>query len=61
MKTIPYFEVTLVYSDGATWFAGGFNSLDLANAWIETEKSRPYWKIDTQVQLVDKSYCITLI
>lgn len=58
-KTIPYFEVTLVYADGSTWFAGGFDSLDAANAWINTEKSRPYWQASTQVQLVDKSYTVT--
>lgn len=56
---IPYFEVTLVYSDNSSWFAGGFNSHEAAVAWVDAEKTRPYWKSDTQVNIVDKSYTVT--
>lgn len=45
------YQVTLVYEDGSTWFAGCFNSLDDANAWVAEEKTRPYWKSSTQVQI----------
>ena len=58
---IPYFEVTLVYADGSSWFAGGFSSQDAANAWVTTEQSRPYWVSTTQANVVDKSYTVTPI
>jgi hypothetical protein len=51
---MPVFLVTLVYSDGTSWFAGGFNSQEAADAWIATERTRPYWKQDTEVQVVQQ-------
>jgi hypothetical protein len=48
-------EVTLVYADESTWFAGSFPSLEAANKWIDEEKSRPYWVETTTVQVVDKT------
>lgn len=48
-------EVTLIYQDGSTWFAGGFSSLDDAWTWIDQEKTRPYWDSATQVQVVDNT------
>ena len=52
---VPCFEVTLVYADATTWFAGAFPSLEAANKWVEEEKTRPYWQSTTTVQIVDKS------
>lgn len=43
-------SVTLVYADTSTWFAGEFASQEAADAWINAEKTRPYWKESTQVQ-----------
>lgn len=43
-------SVTLVYEDASTWFAGEFSSQESADAWINTEKTRSYWKESTQVQ-----------
>lgn len=42
-------SITLVYEDGSTWFAGTFASQQAADAWVETEKTRPYWVETTQV------------
>lgn len=44
-------QVTLVYADGTKWFAGGFPDLESAWAWIDVEKSRPYWIETTQIQV----------
>lgn len=44
-------SVTLIYADGSTWFAGQFESLDAASTWIDEEKTRPYWKSDTVVDI----------
>ena len=56
--TIPNFEVTLIYPDSTTWFAGAFESLDYANAWVTKAQLDPNWDPETQVQIVDKSYTI---
>jgi hypothetical protein len=54
METITMFEVTLVYADETTWFVGGFPTMDLANDWINEEKTRPYWVSTTQIQIEEK-------
>lgn len=46
-------ELTLVYEDASTWFAGGFPSLAAANAWLDIEKTRPYWKNSTVANIVE--------
>lgn len=43
-------SVTLVYEDTSTWFAGEFASQESADAWINEEKTRPYWKESTQIR-----------
>ena len=45
------YEVTLIYANGDTWFVGGFPNMDLANEWINEEKTRPYWVVTTQIQI----------
>lgn len=47
--------VTLIYEDGTHWFAGGFNTMDQATAWVENEKIQPYWNQATEVQIVDNT------
>ncbi len=49
------FVVTLTYVDGTVWIAGGFDSADAANAWIATEKTRPYWVETTIVNIQDNT------
>lgn len=46
------YDVTLVYEDSTTWYAGRFETLDEANAWVDREKTRPYWKATTVVNVV---------
>ena len=43
-------KVTLIYADGSTWFAGAFVTQELADAWLATEQTRPYWVSTTQVR-----------
>lgn len=40
------FTLVLNYIDGSKFIVGGFNSEDLANAWLGNEKLQPYW-VDT--------------
>ena len=47
--------VTLIYVDGTRWLAGGFPTMEAAQAWINEEKTRPYWKQDTQVEVIDNT------
>lgn len=49
------YEVTLIYSNGNSWFAGGFSTLEATQAWIENEKSMPYWNSATKIEIVDKN------
>lgn len=58
--TTTCLEVTLVYEDESTWFAGDFSSQESADSWINSEKTRPYWKNTTTVRIVDKSTAVTL-
>jgi hypothetical protein len=58
--TIANLEATLIYEDGSTWFVGTFSSQDALNNWVNEEKTRPYWQATTQVQVVDKSYTVTI-
>lgn len=44
--------LTLNYSDSTTWFAGGFDSMDDLNRWLNEEMTRPYWKQDTTTTIV---------
>jgi hypothetical protein len=57
--TIPSFEVTLIYADGSTWFAGAFPSMDAVNAWVSTAQAAPNWVSTTTIQTVDKSFTVT--
>jgi hypothetical protein len=47
--------VTLIYADNTQWIAGGFPTMDAANAWVAAEQAKPYWISPTQVQIVDTS------
>lgn len=47
------FELTLKYSNGSTWFAGGFSTMDALNAWADQEKLRPYWDASTELSIVE--------
>lgn len=43
--------VTLVYADDSTWFAGGFANQEVADSWINEEKTRPYWDENTTIRI----------
>lgn len=45
----------LIYADSSQFNVGGFPDMDSAQAWIDTEKTRPYWVGSTQVQVTDFS------
>ena len=51
--TIINYEITLTYENGSTWFAGGFSTIEQANKWIDEEKTRPYWKQTTTINIVE--------
>lgn len=55
MTTVSNFEVTLIYKDATTWFAGSFPSNEAAEKWIAEERTRPYWDAATQAQIIDKT------
>lgn len=46
-------EVCLIYEDGSIFFVGRFACRQEAEAWVETEKARRYWKPKTRVIYVD--------
>jgi len=41
-----------------TWFAGSFSSQEALDAWLNDEKTIPYWNSQTQTQIDDKSTTI---
>lgn len=45
------FSLTLVYENETTWFVGAFQTMDLLEKWLNEEKTRPYWKSNTQTQV----------
>lgn len=47
------FTLTLNYDDNTTFFVGGFNTMDELNAWLNTEKTRPYYKETTTSTIVE--------
>ena len=47
--------VVLIYADSSQFIVGGFPNMAAAQAWVTTEKTRPYWASTTQVQLTDFS------
>jgi hypothetical protein len=47
--------VTLIYANGSQWIAGGFDTLDAANAWIANEQAQPYWDPATEAQITDNA------
>lgn len=49
------FTLTLVYTDGSQWIAGGFPSMDAANAWVAQAQKQADWDPATQVQIVDNT------
>lgn len=49
------FTLTLIYTDGRHWIAGGFPSLDAANAWVAQAKKQADWDPTIQVQIVDNT------
>ncbi len=48
-------EVTFVYKDSSQWFAGAFNDIKSANAYVSKEQLKPYWDKATTVNYVDKT------
>ena len=48
-------ELTLMYKDGSSWFAGGFSSQESLDAWVAEERTRSYWDKETQISVVDKT------
>lgn len=40
-------KLTLVYKDNSTWFAGAFETLVEAEAWLAAEQTRSYWDPET--------------
>lgn len=47
--------VTLIYPDGSRWFAGGFPNHDAAWTWIDDEKTRAYWVLTTEIEVIDST------
>lgn len=47
-------EITLVYKNGSSWFAGSFNDEETANKWIDNERSKSGWDTSTLIQAVNK-------
>jgi len=48
---INHYLLTLVYKDNSRWFAGEFSTMEALNAWLDEEKTRPYWDPETQAEI----------
>ncbi len=48
------FVLTLIYADLTKFLIGGFGTIEAAKRWMEEEKTRPYWDMQTQFELVDE-------
>ena len=49
------FELTLVYKDGSTWFAGGFKTQEDLDRWLKVEQSKTYWDASTVAHITEKT------
>lgn len=44
-------KLKILHKDGSEYWTAGFNNLVDCNAWLEEEKTRPYWNPDFVIEL----------
>lgn len=52
------FELVIKYADGSVYWKENFNSRLELDAWVNREKTRPYWKHNFTTEIVDNTAAI---
>lgn len=55
------FELKIKNPDGSPYWLERFNSKADLNRWLKEEQTRPYWKKDFQVEVVDNTEALAKI